>query len=154
MSLEAAAGDYSDFQKASEILHEEMHQARVNGHGDKADPEEIAQFMANKCYAARSKSDPLYFEGIVAGVLKGHQTLTLVDLYGNKYSDNAACVMIEAGSHVELIGNTMEGCGNRINSDSLTRGQTREHFEDVAEAAPDRPIPTNSNAVAQFFFIP
>ena len=59
----------------------------VNNPKQKADPEEVAQYLAAMCYAKRSKVDPFFFESVLAGVKNGHKSLTYVDLYGNKFTD-------------------------------------------------------------------
>lgn len=57
------------------------------GSQKQADPEEFAQYLAAMCYSKRNKVDPFFVEGILAGVKNGVKTLTMVDLYGSKYSD-------------------------------------------------------------------
>ena len=88
VGLSASSGDYSDFQTVSEILREHWYQKAVGDSKRKpVDPEEVAQYLAALCYAKRSKVDPFWIEGVLAGVKDGKRTLTYVDLFGNKFSD-------------------------------------------------------------------
>ena len=54
----------------------------------KACPKNAAQYLAALCYAKRTKVDPFFIEGVMAGVKNGEKSLTYVDLYGNKFEDN------------------------------------------------------------------
>jgi 20S proteasome alpha/beta subunit len=50
-----------------------------------------ASFLANKFYAKRNKQDPLWLDGLVAGVHGDERYLAWVDMYGNWLEQDYIC---------------------------------------------------------------
>lgn len=48
----------------------------------------FSSLLASMCYKKRNKMDPYYIEGCIAGIKNGKTTLTLVDLYGNRFDSD------------------------------------------------------------------
>ncbi len=82
-----SSGDYSDFQKVTQILEKEWHKLSVYGDAKEANPSQFGSYLANEMYKKRTKVDPLYMEAILAGVKGEEKYLACCDLYGNYYEN-------------------------------------------------------------------
>ena len=67
----AASGDFSDYQKISELLKQESHRLKTYANITKADPKQFGKYLAALCYAKRNTVDPFMVESILCGVKNG-----------------------------------------------------------------------------------
>lgn len=77
------SGDFSDFQKITEILDGQWYKESVYGDETEADVVKYAHYLANLCYAKRNKIDPFLVNGALGGFdAEGKPRLYYVDQFG------------------------------------------------------------------------
>jgi 20S proteasome subunit beta 7 len=79
----SASGEFSDYQEICMKVDKLNRTSRINSDKHLYKPGDYAKFISSLCYEQRNKADPLYIEGVLAGVSKkGESFLGYIDLYG------------------------------------------------------------------------
>uniref|UniRef100_A0A7S0ZZK1 Proteasome subunit beta n=1 Tax=Noctiluca scintillans TaxID=2966 RepID=A0A7S0ZZK1_NOCSC len=88
-SILAAGGEFSDFQKLSNMIEELYEEGECYDDGAKMGPKEWASYITRVEYQNRSKMNPLWCSLILAGKQAGKTNLSYIDLHGTFFETDS-----------------------------------------------------------------
>jgi len=88
-SILAAGGEFSDFQKLSDMIDELYEEGECYDDGAKMGPKEWASYITRVEYQNRSKMNPLWCSLILAGKQAGKTNLSYIDLHGTFFETDS-----------------------------------------------------------------
>ena len=94
-------GEYADFQELVDILRKYVVSEECKNNGEPLTAPEISNLIKRLMYQNRSKFNPFVMKCVLAGVDKnsGSKLLTVTDLYGTQWEDDA--VATGYGAHMQ-----------------------------------------------------
>lgn len=94
------SGEFSDFQKVTELLERQVDKDHNQDDGAKLYPRDLHNYLIRVMYNRRNKFDPFYNSIVVGGFREEKAFLGFVDLVGSHFEDDT--IATGFGAHLAL----------------------------------------------------